>query len=168
MPDFETLANRHKDAVYRQMVRVCGNHEDAEDVLAEALLRAYRFLDQLEDKEHFRAWLATIGRRVCTRLKKKEALAPIIALADLPDVPAPDPEPELDLPTLKKAVQDAVDSLPKPYQEVYQLRDLQNLSGEDTAARLGISIPAMKSRLHRARTLVRQALTTCVGCPQPN
>ena len=46
--DFETLANEHKDAVYRQMLRVCGNREDAEDVLIEALFRAYRHLNRLE------------------------------------------------------------------------------------------------------------------------
>ncbi|HTM37024.1 MAG TPA: sigma factor [Terriglobales bacterium] len=46
--NFEALANEHKDAVYRQMLRVCGNREDAEDVLIEALFRAYRHLDQLD------------------------------------------------------------------------------------------------------------------------
>ena len=49
MKDFEKLANQHKDAVYRQMLRVCGNREDAEDVLIEALLKAYRNLDRLRD-----------------------------------------------------------------------------------------------------------------------
>ena len=47
--NFETLANKHKDAVYRQMIRACGNREDAEDVLVEALLKAYRRLDQLKE-----------------------------------------------------------------------------------------------------------------------
>ncbi len=56
--NFETLVNQHKDAVYRQMLRVCGNHADAEDVLIEALLKAYRHLDQLRDSVAFRAWLA--------------------------------------------------------------------------------------------------------------
>jgi|GEM_PF-5014433 len=56
--DFESLANQHKDSIYRQMLRVCGNHEDAEDVLIEALLKAYSSLHQLRDSESFRAWLA--------------------------------------------------------------------------------------------------------------
>jgi RNA polymerase sigma-70 factor (ECF subfamily) len=55
--DFEKLANQHKDAVYRQMVRVCGNREDAENVLIEALLKAYRNLDLLRDAVAFRSWL---------------------------------------------------------------------------------------------------------------
>src|SRR5450755_1491801 len=61
--DFEDLANQHKDAVYRQLMRACGNREDAEDVLIEALLKAYRNLDQLRETGAFRAWLAQIGRR---------------------------------------------------------------------------------------------------------
>jgi RNA polymerase sigma-70 factor (ECF subfamily) len=52
--DFEALANEHKDSVYRQMIRVCGNREDAEDVLVEALMTAYRHLGQLRDLVAFR------------------------------------------------------------------------------------------------------------------
>ena len=69
--DFEALANQHKDAVYRQLMRACGNREDAEDVLIEALLKAYRNLDQLHESGAFRAWLAQIGRRVCWQLKQR-------------------------------------------------------------------------------------------------
>jgi len=63
--NFEALANEHKDAVYRQMIRACGSREDAEDVLVEALLKAYRNLDQLRDSVALRSWLAQIARRVC-------------------------------------------------------------------------------------------------------
>ena len=56
--DFDSLTRLHKDSVYRQMLRVCGNSEDAEDVLVEALLKAYRHLDQLRESAAFRAWLA--------------------------------------------------------------------------------------------------------------
>ena len=64
-PNFEALTQQHKDAVYRQMIRVCGNREDAEDVQVEALLKAYRHLDELRDSAAFRGWLAQIARRVC-------------------------------------------------------------------------------------------------------
>ena len=76
--DFEALANEHKDAIYRQMLRVCGNREDAEDVLIEALLKAYTSMDQLRDSASFRAWLAQIARRVCWQLKEHEALLPLL------------------------------------------------------------------------------------------
>ena len=79
--DFDALANEHKDAVYRQMIRACGNREDAEDVLVEALLKAYSNLGQLRDSAAFRSWLAQIGRRVCWQLKQREALLPIMQLS---------------------------------------------------------------------------------------
>jgi len=81
--NFEELANENKDAVYRQMVRVCGNREDAEDVLIEALLKAYRNLEKLRDSKAFRAWLAQIARRVCWQLKEREALLPLMQLSTL-------------------------------------------------------------------------------------
>ena len=79
--EFETLANQHKDEVYRQMIRACGNREDAEDVLVEALVKAYKHLDQLRDIATFRAWLAQIARRVCWQLKQREALQPLLQLS---------------------------------------------------------------------------------------
>jgi len=81
--DFDTLARQHKDAVYRQMIRVCGNREDAEDVLIEALLKAYRHLDQLRESAAFRAWLVQIAKRVCWQLKERESLIPLLQLSML-------------------------------------------------------------------------------------
>ena len=83
--DFDELAAEHKDAVYKQMLRVCGNREDAEDVLIEALLKAYRSLNQLRDAEAFRGWLSIIARRVCWHIKSNEALLPLIQLSALRD-----------------------------------------------------------------------------------
>ena len=162
--NFEALANEHKDAVYRQMLRVCGNREDAEDVLIEALFRAYRHLDQLEHPEAFRAWLARIGSRVCWRLKRREAVLPIIQLSQMEDegmeLPSlrPRPDEHWDAMQVKQRLQDALLALPENYRRVYQMRDLENQSGGEVAARLGISLPAMKSRLHRARALLRDRL----------
>ena len=162
--DFEALANEHKDAVYRQLIRACGNREDAEDVLIEALLKAYRNLEQLRDSTSFRSWLAQIGRRVCWQLKQKEALLPIMQLSameangvqfasleQLPDVQSARTQ-------MKELLLAAVASLPEAERDVYQLRELEDISGEETAARLGISLAAMKSRLHRARSGVRTYL----------
>ena len=135
--NFEALANEHKDAVYRQMVRVCGNREDAEDVLVEALLKAYRNLEQLRELQSFRGWLAQIARRVCWRLKEREALLPR---------------------EMKELLRAAMAKLPEEYRAVYEKRDVEGLAGEVVAKELGISLAAMKSRLHRARELVRDEL----------
>jgi RNA polymerase sigma-70 factor, ECF subfamily len=162
--NFEQLANEHKDVVYRQMIRVCGNHEDAEDVLVEALLRAYRHLDQLRDSVAFRAWLAQIARRVCWQLKERDALFPLVQLSTLEEegreiagvVAAPDTE--FASREMKALLNGAIAELPDDYRAVYQMRDVEEMSGAAVSERLGISQSAMKSRLHRAREMVRQHL----------
>ena len=161
--DFERLAIEHKDAVYRQMIRACGNREDAEDVLIEALLKAYRHLEQLRDPKAFRGWLAQIGKRVCWQLKRREALMPLLQLSVLEDEGRQlsgreDTESAVALRQMKQLLADALDQLPPVYREAYHLRDVDQLPGEQVARRLGLSLPAMKSRLHRARAMVRQYL----------
>jgi RNA polymerase sigma-70 factor (ECF subfamily) len=162
--DFDALATAHKDAVYRQLIKVCGNREDAEDVLVEALLKAYRSLGQLREQTAFRAWLAQIGRRVCWQLKERQALEPVLQLSAMEAVgreavdPSPSPEAMLVRQRLHELLQGAVDSLPEAYRDVYVLRDLEGHVGEDVARRLGISLAAQKSRLHRARAHVRAQL----------
>jgi len=171
--NFETLANEHKDAVYRQMIRACGNREDAEDVLVEALLKAYRRLDQLKEYAAFRAWLAQIARRVCWQLKEKEALRPLLQLSQLAEegreiasseTPAEERET---LREMKELLHAALGKLPEEFRKVYQLRDMEDLSGEEVARQLGISRAAMKSRLHRARAMVRQELDAKLAISAP-
>ncbi len=162
--DFDALAKQHKDAVYRQMIRVCGNREDAEDVLIEALLKAYRHLDQLRESEAFRAWLAQIAKRVCWQLKERESLSPLLQLSMLEDegreLPGTEPPPDVQLAgqEMKQLLNQAIDALPALYRPVYQLCDVEDLRGDEVAQRLHISRAAMKSRLHRARDLVRTHL----------
>lgn len=173
--DYDKLVAEHKDAVYRQMMRVCGNHEDAEDALVEALLSAYRALDQLRDEGNFRAWLAMIARRVCTRIKRREALMPIIQfsqleLGQLPETPADDPLPdeEVEKERLYDCVQKAIEQLPDIYRDVYVLREIQGVQAPEVGRRLNLSVPAVKSRLHRAREMVRRALDSDFCRPSLN
>ena len=162
--DFEALTRQHKDSVYRQMIRTCGNREDAEDVLVEALVKAYRHLDQLRDSAAFRAWLTQIAKRVCWQLKEREALLPLLQLSTLDDegreVPSAEPTPELITARrqMKRFLDNAVASLPTQYQLVYQMRDIEDRPGDEVARTLGISSAAMKSRLYRAREMVRRHL----------
>lgn len=159
--DFEELTRQHKDAVYRQMIRVCGNREDAEDVLIEALLKAYHHLDQLRESAAFRAWLAQIARRVCWQLKGRESPLPLLQLSTLHDggleIPGdrPGPDAEMARRQMKQLLDDAIAALPLNYRAVYELRDVEGISGDEVARRLHISLAALKSRLHRAREMVR-------------
>jgi RNA polymerase sigma-70 factor (ECF subfamily) len=167
--DFEALAKQHKDLVYRQMIRVCGNREDAEDVLAEALLKAYRHLDQLRESAAFRAWLVQIAKRVCWQLKERAALMPLLQLSAMGDegreIPGTDPLPEAQFARreMKQLLDEAMASLPPLYRAVYQLRDVEDRPGDEVAKEMGISRAAMKSRLHRARDLVRTFLDAALA-----
>jgi RNA polymerase sigma-70 factor, ECF subfamily len=172
--DFEALATAHKDAVYRQLIRACGNEEDAEDVLVEALLKAYRGLDQLRDRDAFRAWLAQIGRRVCWQLKARQSLEPLLQLSALEETgaavadPAPGPDQLFAVERLQDLLHRAVDSLAPAYRDVYVMRDLEERTGEEVAQQLGLSLAAQKSRLHRARAQVRHYLDAALaGRPVP-
>jgi len=167
--DFERLSHQHKDAVYRQMVRVCGNREDAEDVLIEALMKAYRSLGDLSAPEAFRTWLGRIASRVCWQLRQREALLPLLQLsameatgAELPDF-APSAEEQVARAQMKQLFEQAMSSLPENYRAVYQLRAVEECSGEQAAERLGISLTAMKSRWHRSRVLMRKRLDAALA-----
>jgi len=148
---------RHKDAVYRQIARVCGNYDDAQDVLVETLLTAYRAIDQVRDPDAMRAWLATIGRRICRRMKQREALTPIIELSHDPSF-TPHPEDEMEASRMRACVEGALEVLPKAYREAYELREIRGLTTEEAASRLGINPRNLKSRLHRARSRIRASL----------
>src|SRR2546430_10690122 len=127
--DFEFLVKQHKDAVYRQMIRVCGNRQDAEDVLIEALFKAYRNLDQLREAAAFRAWLATIAGRVCWQLRKREALLPLLQLSALEQEGRefsgrePSVESQVQTAQMKELLTTAIASMPEPYRSVYEMRD---------------------------------------------
>lgn len=148
---------QHKDAVYRQIARVCGNYDDAQDVLVETLLAAYRSMDQVRDPEAMRAWLATIGRRICRRMKQRESLAPIIALDQEPFI-VPNIEGEMEEGRLRGCVQGALQTLPDSYRSAYVMRDIEGLTAEEAASRIGINVRNLKSRLHRARSRIRAML----------
>lgn len=168
--DYDRLVRQHKDAVYRQMVRACGNHDDAEDVLVEALLAAYRAMPNMRDEEAFRGWLAVVGRRVCSRLQRHQALRPVLSLSgmgadiDIADH-RPDPGQEADQVDVVACVKSAIATLPATLREVYSKREIEGRSAEETARDLGVSVAAVKSRLHRARRVVREALDSSLCEP---
>lgn len=154
---FEQLVNQHKDAVYRQMVRVCNHREDAEDALGTALLQAFKAYDQLESDYAFRRWLGTIGKRVCTRMRSHSGIQAAFEYAEEHDLVAPD-KSEFELAVLKGCVKDAIDDLPDIYKNIYIQCELNENSVPEAAKELGISHNAAKTRLLRARALVRDKL----------
>lgn len=154
------------------MVRVCGNYDDAEDALADALFAAIKASDQLRDPTTFRAWLTTIGSRACMRKQIRERLLRRASLSQLEaagievkdDLPAPDLEAEAQI--MRGCVRGAVDSLSDIYRDVYLRREIQGETAEEVSQALGLSVAAVKSRLHRARQIVRDSLDNGFGCAE--
>ncbi|MBS1706773.1 MAG: RNA polymerase sigma factor [Armatimonadetes bacterium] len=168
--ELERLINRHKDSVYRQMVRVCGNHADAEDALGDAILAAIRAYDQLREPEAFRGWLARIGTRSCARMRIRSRITETVSLSDLAlkgielSDDGNDPMVEAEMEMMRTCVSTALDTLPPIYREVYLRRDILGHKAVEVVRDLGISLPAVKSRLHRAREMVRLAIDEGTGC----
>ena len=162
--DIESLINRHKNAVYGQLIRTCGSHEDAEDALIEAMLRAYKASDQLQSEESFKPWLASIARRVCAKVKAKERLKPVLELDALgesgfePSSETPNPEDEMILSETKDCIRSSINILPESYRQIYMAAEINGWPLEKIAEHYEMSLPAGKSRLYRARVQVRQAL----------
>jgi RNA polymerase sigma-70 factor, ECF subfamily len=126
----------------------------------------------LRDSVTFRSWLAQIARRVCWRLKEREALMPLLQLSALEDEGReisdrePSVETKLAARQMKQMLDEAIRKLPEDYRSVYRLRDIEELPGDKVARKLEISRASMKTRLHRARELVRQHLDAVLTSPR--
>jgi RNA polymerase sigma-70 factor (ECF subfamily) len=167
---FEELVRRYEHKVYSITYRMMGNPEDAREAQQEAFLRAYRFLPKFESKSSFYTWLYRIATNVSlTKLRRRKA-PPTVSLdeplneegsgtLEIPDE-VHSPETEFKRRRLRDAIQKAVDELPSDYKPVVVLRDMEGLPNEEVSETLGISVPAVKSRLHRGRMMLREKLAS--------
>jgi RNA polymerase sigma-70 factor (ECF subfamily) len=159
---FEILMRRHNQRVYRVARAVVRDESEVEDVMQQAYINAFTHLHQFEDRAQFSTWLTRItlneafGRRKKMRLDNEE-------LMDTHTSPLADPERQAYGRELNRVLEDAVDALPAAYRTVFMLRDIEGLSTSETAAGLGVGEEAVKTRLHRARAMVRRAVTTRIG-----
>ncbi|MEQ1934144.1 MAG: sigma-70 family RNA polymerase sigma factor [Fimbriimonadaceae bacterium] len=154
--DVDRLINRNKDAVYRQLIRLCGNYADADDVLADSMVVAFKSMSSLQSEDNFRAWLMQIGRRLCWRMKKKQQLMPFLELDErILSSEGPSPDARLFEADLAKCLHYALDQMPSNLREVYVKRDLEQQSIGEIAIELGITAGNVRVRLNRARATVR-------------
>jgi RNA polymerase sigma-70 factor (ECF subfamily) len=165
---FEQLMRRYEPKIFRLAQQMTGNEADAEDVLQETFLKAFSKLDQFQRNSRFYTWLVRIAlNESFMRLRKRKNN--VISLDQEIDtgedtVPRdvadwhPDPEQQYARSELQQILDRAINSLAFPYRVVFQLRDVDGLSTEETADVLQISVPAVKSRLLRARLQLREKL----------
>jgi RNA polymerase sigma-70 factor (ECF subfamily) len=167
---FELLLRRYNQRIYRTVRAVLRNGDDAEDVMQQAYVSAYRCLHQFEGRSAFATWLTKIAlREAAARNKKTVAFLHLVpelggddTMNDFPE-PGPDPEARAVAADLMQHVEVEVAALPEAYRSVLLLREVEGLSTEETAACLEISTDVVKTRLHRARTMLREALYRRAG-----
>lgn len=157
----EQLVRAYHDRVHRFGLRACRDGFDADDAVQEAFTKLARRPDVMRDPSVL-SWLMTTVRNACLRLlrpflRERRSLG---ERAEADELPSSDLAPDVALERFRlvHAVHDAIAALETEAREVLLLRDLEGLTGEETASALGISEAAMKSRLHRARSAVRAHL----------
>jgi len=165
---FEELVNRYERKIFRLTMNITGNREDAEDAMQDAFLKSYTHLQSFQGDSRFYTWLVRIAaNEALMRLRKRRPNQfsldePVEGEDDL--MPReledwdPSPEQRYAQTEMQEILNGVVEKLEPDFRTVFVLRDVGELSTEETAQALGISVPAVKSRLLRARLKLRQKL----------
>jgi RNA polymerase sigma-70 factor, ECF subfamily len=167
---FEELVRRYDRNVFRIAQHITQNREDAEDVVQDAFLKAYTNLKQFQGQSKFYTWLVRIAvNEALMKLRKRKASKTVSIDEDVETdegfVPrevtdwSPNPEQLYKQAELGDILEKTIQGLPAGFRTVFVLRDVEGLSTEETAEALGLSIPAVKSRLLRARLQLRERLS---------
>lgn len=167
---FEILMRRHNRLLFRATRSILDNDVEAEDVMQEAYVRAYTHLASFEGRSAFSTWLTHIAVHEALVRKKRRGRVVVMDPEMLPERDSAfhsgnrrSPE-QLAMDTeLRQYLESAIDRLPLNYRTVFMLRDVQGLNTAETAACLSITEQAVKTRLHRARMMLREDLSRRVG-----
>ncbi len=166
---FESLVRRYDRNVFRIAQHITQNREDAEDVVQDAFLKAYQNLGQFQGQSKFYTWLVRIAvYEALMRLRRRRPERMVSLDEDVKteedSMPrevadwTPNPEQQYSQAELKEILGKTIQGLPPSFRTVFVLRDVEGLSTEETAATLELSVPAVKSRLLRARLQLRERL----------
>jgi RNA polymerase sigma-70 factor, ECF subfamily len=171
---FDRFVEYFRPKIFQYSWLMCGHREDAEEVAQETLLKVFESGDQLREPEKIRSWVFRIAKNACLMKRRKSTFAPArelsldefmpskhragdqvrIEIADwsaLPDGKALQSE-------MRELLERAIRELPEVYRSVILLRDMEELSTQETAQILDVSDDVVKTRLHRARLAIRQRL----------
>jgi RNA polymerase sigma-70 factor, ECF subfamily len=168
--NFEAAAMPFVDALYNTAYRMTRNSEDAEDLVQETYLKAYRYYDKFEEGTNFKAWLFKIMKNTFINNYRKKQQAPALShFADIEESfenqvseevarQTKNPEEEFLETVLDEDVQAALDKLPPDYRMVVLLADLEGFSYKEIADILEVPVGTVMSRLYRGRRLLESAM----------
>jgi len=171
---FEQLLDRYEDKIFRLAYRFVRNETEAKEVLQDTFLSIWRKLDTFKGDSQFGSWLYRVAANTALMRLRAQRRHPEVSTEELPvgyldsygQLPmagenwARRPDDELQSDELRRHIQTAVDGLPEIYRTVFLLRDVEGMSTEETGEILGISVPTVKTRLHRARIALRDTISS--------
>ncbi len=165
---FEILMRRYNQRLFRVARGILADDAEAEDVMQEAYVRAFRELAGFRGEARFATWLTRIAcHEALARARKRRRLVSLVPATggEPPEPPAETagPEREMENRELQALLREAVESLPDPLRAVFCLREVEGLSTEQTADALGLTLENVRVRLHRAKRGLRQTLDRTIG-----
>jgi RNA polymerase sigma-70 factor (ECF subfamily) len=166
---FEVLMRRYNQRLYRAARAILRDDAEAEDVLQQTYLNAYAHLGQFAHRASFATWLTRIAvHEALARRRRRAAFGEVESMLNDPDgegmpSPIPDPEQEALSGELRSLLEKSIDALPTTYRAVFVLREVEELTTAETAECVGLSEDVVKTRLHRARAMLRKAIDGRVG-----
>ena len=169
---FEELLDRYEDKIFRLAYRFVRNETEAKEILQDTFLSIWRKLDTFKGDSQFSSWLYRVAANAALMRLRAQRRHPEVSTEELPigfldnygqihpsgENWAKRPDDDLQSQELRRHIQEAVDALPEIYRTVFLIRDIEGLSTEETAEVLQISVPTVKTRLHRARIALRDAI----------
>lgn len=169
---FDRFVDIFRSRIFQYSFLMCGQREDAEEVAQETLLKVFENIDQLREPERVKAWVFHIAKNACLMMRRKSIFAPREEVSlDQPGAQIRDaaalPDSEVMRRELHDRLSSAIRELPQMYRAVLLLRDVEELSTEETAKILDLSTDVVKTRLVRARKMIRARLGARLGAFEP-
>jgi len=170
---FDRFVEVFRSKVFQYALMMCGHREDAEEVAQDTLFKVFENFDQLRDPERVRPWVFRIARNACYMKRRKSVFAPTQELSLEDFLPHSEgdgsrkleiadwsalPDDQVLRAELRDVIHQAIQELPEMYRAAIMLRDVEELTTEETAQVLDVSQEVVKTRLHRARLAVRAKL----------
>jgi RNA polymerase sigma-70 factor (ECF subfamily) len=159
---FQLIMKRHNRRLHRIARAVLEDETEAEDVVQETYFHAFRHLSEFRAEARLSTWLTRITlNEALGRRRRRRPTVDIEAIEPMPSPPderKPDPEEAAAVAEIRRLLEHALNELPEPFRVVFVMRDVEEMSTEETALLLGVQPQTVRTRLYRARRLLRQAL----------